>query len=101
MPDITKIAETEMEASIRESLLAGQRYRRKCYENDREGQLIRFGFGYTPDWSHDELLFALKRKITTLRKAAKLYPGMAQVQLLPMVRAAWEVETQSAKQEAA
>ncbi len=101
MPDITKIADEKMKAAIIANLQAGERHRRVCYINDREGQLQRFNFGYAPDWSQAEIIAAISGKIKTLRKAAKRQPYMDATLLLPMLRAAWSVECERAQEEVA
>ncbi len=99
MTNITKIADEKMGKAIRASLQAGERHRRACYIKGREGQLHRFNFGYTSDWSQEEIIAAIGGRIKTLRKAAKQRPYMAATLLLPMLRAAWSVETERVQEE--
>lgn len=89
--------ETEITPKITKVLSDGEAYRQKCYLASREWQLRKFNIGWTPDWSHAELIHALHKKLQTLRKMAKLTPGSSALIMAPMYRAAYAVEVELAK----
>ena len=87
--------------SISQRLTAGERHRRQCYLERRQWQLQQFNIGYHPDWSREELLAALHKKLKTLRKMARQTPWASSLIIQPMVRAAFLAEVESAGSKAA
>jgi len=73
-----------------------ERHRKKCYLARRQWQLQQFRIGYRNDWSHHELLLVLKTRYRALRRLQTRNPGASGTLLLPMIRAAYDVEINAA-----
>jgi hypothetical protein len=86
---------------ISQHLIAGERHRRQCYLERRQWQLQQFNIGYHPDWSREELIAALHKKLKSLRKMARQTPWAAGLIVQPMVRTAFLAEVESAGSKAA
>ncbi len=81
----------------RERLKAGERYRIKCYLDRREWQLEQFQIGWNADWSQEELIFALRQQLKTIRKMVRMGAFGRKRTLAPMFRAALSAEIELAK----
>jgi|GEM_PF-5607125 len=90
------LLEEGLEKCIGHHLQQAERHCKKCYFERRHWQLQQFSIGYRQDWSHHELLLAIKTRYRALCRLQTQNPMAAGLLLLPMIRAAYDVEISAA-----